>query len=176
VTAAANLVAGWGGLWEFAIPLLLLFAAIVVWLVWVATVWDWPRLPPYFAGLRRDRAWLQAPSTVIEESLRSGRFAPAIEYARYRTARVLLLRYGLRPSRLLAMGLSGEPVPAEARTLLGLHQTLTRAHTLADLAEGPLSDFWARWRQPARRERSLALFAAALPELERLLPPAEAGL
>ena len=171
-----GLLGSLSGLWGFGLPLFFLGDAIALWLVWVLVVWQWPRLPPLFRATHRDRGWLQGPAMAVEEGLEQGRYAPAIDFARYRTARVLIRRYHVPPAPVRPEWLGGPRLAPEATALVRLHQTLDRAYRLAVMAESPAEDFLSRRRQPQWRAASLELFVSTLPELETLLPPLEVGL
>lgn len=156
----------------YGIPLLLLALVTLFWLLL-----RYNRLPPLFRPIGPDRSWMKGPIASVTESAAEDRIGPAVAYTSYRVHSALRSRYGISASATGQFSLwrLRRRLPPNAVPLIRAARELDVAYYLATLAESnPHRDLVTRWRQPAWRRRSRAMFASILDRLEPVLPPLEA--
>lgn len=155
---------------SFGIPLLLV---LVVTLFWVLTRFN--HLPPLFRALGPDRSRVLGPFAWVREAASADRIAPAVAYASYRVREVLRKRYGMTYVPSGSSWPVGRRWSGEVVALVRMSRELDATYRLAWFSEkGDSSDFISRWRRPRMRRQARARFAAALAELEPILPTLEA--
>lgn len=154
---------------SFGIPLLLV---LVVVLFWVLARFN--HLPPLFRALGPDRSRVLGPFAWVREAASADRIAPAVAYTSFRVHEVLRKRYGMAFVPSGSFWWIRRRFPEELEALVRVSRELDATYRLAWFSErGDTLDFISRWRRPRMRRQARARFAAALAELEPVLPRLE---
>lgn len=155
----------------FGIPLLILTAVTLFWIVS-----RYGHLPPQFRPIGPDRSWVKGPFAWVEEGVAADQIVPGVAYASYRVQESLRRRFGVDPIPSGPLWSVRRRVAPQALYLIQVDRKLAAIYRLAWLAEsGVRNDLVSRWRRPAWRRQSRAMFADILTELESVLPGLEAA-